>query len=293
MIIRRNPAFSAEQSNTRLSTLRARLERAESVAITGSTVGRPSDAPGDWNVLHGLAAGLQDQGVWLRNADRARDVLDGSDGALHAATDLLSRARERAVQLSSETYGAAERTAGASEVRALREELLGLANTRVGDRYLFAGDAFDRPAFDAAGAYQGSAATASTLVGEGRDVATTLDGSAVFQGAVDVFQTLSDLEAALLANDATAVAAALDPLEAAQQQVISARQEVGERQVAVDDATAVAENLAALLEERLTAHTSEDPTTSFTRLAQLQTTYQSALQVTAAGSGTKLFDFLR
>lgn len=293
MIVRNNPLYSAERSASRLAAIRERLDRATAVAISGTDIGRPSDAAGEWNTLHGLSASLQDQGVWLHNTGRARDLLDTADDALAAVTDVLTRARERAIQLSNGTYGTVERTSAAADVAGLREELLGLANTRLGDRWLFAGDAFDRAAFDAAGLYQGTTAAATTLVGEGRDVGTTFDGSDVFQGAGDVFQVLSDLQAALAADDPAAVAAALDPLEAAQRHVIAAREEVGARQGMVDDATAVAENLSLLLEGRLSAHTSVDPTVSLTRLTELQTSYQSALQVTASTSGTKLFDYLR
>jgi flagellar hook-associated protein 3 FlgL len=293
VIVRNNPQFSAEQSAARLASIRARLDRATSVAVSGTDITRPSDAAGAWRTLHGLSAGIEDQQTFLDNGRSARDLLDTADQALGSVHDLLNRARERAVQFANDTYSLEQRTAAAGEIASLREDLVALSNTKVGDRFLFAGDAYDAAAFDAAGVYQGAAATGTTRVGENQDVETTIDGSAVFQGGVDVFQVLADLEAALAANDPDAVAATLDPLEAAQIQVTTARQDVGYRQVRVDDAAAVATNLALLLEGRLTEHTSVDPTASFTELAQLQTTYQSALQVTAAGSGTKLFDFIK
>jgi flagellar hook-associated protein 3 FlgL len=293
VIVRNNPLFSAQQSAARLASVRARLDRASSVAISGTDLQRPSDAAGLWSNLHGLAAGIGDQQTWVENAGRARQVLDTADAALGSVTDLVNRARERAVQLSSDTYSDDERSAAAIEIRSLREDLLGLANTKLAGRSVFAGDAFDGAAFDATGAYVGAAATSATLVGDQQAVETTFDGSSVFQGGVDVFQVLTDLEAALVANDPDAVAATLDPLEAARAQVVAARQEVGYRGMRVDDAVAVATNLALLLEGRLTDSTSVDPTEALTQLAQLQVSYQSALQVTAAGSSTKLFDFLR
>lgn len=293
MIVRHNPLFSAQQSAARLAAVRAKLERATDVALTGTDVSRPSDAAGRWQTLHGLSASIRDQQTWLDNGLAAQDLFATADQALGSAHDLLNRARERAVQFASETYSADQRTAGATEIASLRDDLLGLANTTVAGRALFAGDAYDGAAFDATGAYVGGPATSTSRIAENQDVGTTFDGSAVFQGGVDVFQVLSDLEAALSANDPTAVAATLDTLDAAQLQLTAARQEVGYRQVRVDDAAAVATNLSLLLEGRLTEHTSVDPTAAFTDLAQLQTTYQSALQVTASGSGTKLFDFLK
>lgn len=293
MIVRNNPLFSAQQATARIAAVRAKLDRATEVAMAGTDVIRPSDAPGRWQLLHGLSASIRDQTTWLDNGLAARDLYDTADQALGSANELFNRARERAVQFASETHTAESRIAASVEIDKLREDLLSLANTRIAGRALFAGDAYDGLAFDANGAYIGGPATLTTQISDTQAIETTLDGAAVFQGGIDVFQALSDLQAALAANDPAAVVATFGDLEAAQQQLIEARQEIGYLQVRVDDAATVASNLAVLFEGRLTEHTAVDPTESFTDLSQLQTTYQTALQVTAFQSSTKLFDFLR
>lgn len=294
MQIRHNPMFAAHQSAARLSALQQKLDRAAEVATTGSDVQRPSDAAGAWSSLHGMASQKADQDVYTDNAHHAQDLLDTAESALSAASSLVQQAWERAVQLSSGSYGTEERVAAASEIEGLREDLLGLANTRLDQRRVFAGDAWTADAFDATGTYQGAGATSTIQVGERESVGATLDGSKVFQGDVDVFQVLSDLQTALAADDATAVGATLDGLDKASRQLVDARQDVGYRRARTEDATQVAQNLSLMLDQHLSDAISVDPAEAFTDLAQLQTSYQAALQVTAAtGSGSKLFDFLR
>ncbi|MCA9494295.1 MAG: hypothetical protein KC621_30420 [Myxococcales bacterium] len=294
MQIRQNPLFVAHRSAARLSDLQQKLDRATEVALTGSDVHRPSDAPGAWGKLHGLASERADQDVWMDGVNHAQDLLDTAESALSAASNLVQQAWERAVQLSSDSYGTEERTAAASEIAGLRDDLLGLANTKLDQQRIFAGDAFNADAFDATGTYQGTTATGTIQIGEQQQVGATFDGSQVFQGDVDIFAVLSNLENALAADDAAGVAATLDDLDAGSRQLVSARQEVGYRRARTEDAFQVAQNLSLMLDQRLTDAVSVDPAEAFTNLAQLQTSYQAALQVTAStGSGSKLFDFIR
>lgn len=291
--IRRNPLFVANQSNGRLQTLSSRLSRAQLVAITQLEVHAPSDAPGQWGAIHALASGRADQDVWKRNLGSAQDRLDTAESVLSEAGLAVQQAWERAIQLSSESYSADERMAAAGEVAQLRESLLGLANTRIGERALFAGDATDGTAFDSAGVYTGGPATGQMQINASEQMASTIDGSSVFQGGVDIFAALADLESALAADDPTAIAVTIDALASAHSQLVSAREEVGSQQDHVADMLAVTAEMSALFDERLSSKVAADPASAFSELMSLQTSYESALQVVAASSGAKLFDFLR
>ena len=291
MQIRQNPLFDAFRSTSRLQSIAARLSDAELRAVTGVKVHAPSDAAGRWSSLHGLASGVADQAVWKEGADRAQNVLDAAESTLASAASTVQQAMERAVQLSSESYGTEERTAAAAEIRAIRETLVGLGNTKIGDRSLFAGDAYDGEAFAADGSYVGGAASQAIRIGASDEVVVAIDGSAAFGG--DVFAALDDLEAALTADDAAGVGATIDRLDAAHAQLVSSRSELGFRQVRVDDARAVAESMAALLDGQLSEAVAADPVEAFSAFAALQTSYEAALQITGSGSGSKLFDFLK
>ncbi len=292
-IARRNPLLLARTTSAALQVLQGRIARAQQVAMSGVDVQRPSDAPGRWQAIHSLSSGAADQSVYQSGIDSATTLFDVADSTLSTATSNVNRAIEVAIQMASDTYDGADRAAAAREIAFLREELLALSNTRVGDRSVFAGDDYHNPAFDAAGVWQGAAASTSVPIGSGEEMVIALDGQKIFQGTVDAFQVLTDLEAALNANDSTAIAATLPGLNTAHEQIVDGRQEVGFSQARVDDAQFVSENLAALLNERLSAAVGADPIETYQEFAALKTSYEGALQVTAAVASTNLFQMLR
>jgi flagellar hook-associated protein 3 FlgL len=291
--IRRNPLFVAHQTTSRIQSLVGKMSRAQLVAITQVKVHAPSDAPGRWSELHGLQSAVADHEVWGANLDRTQGWIDTAESTLAESSTVLQQAMERAVQLSSFMYNGGQREEAATEVAELHKTLVGLANTRVGGRSLFAGDAFDGAAFDDSGNYVGGPATTRAQIGPDDYLSVSIDGSDVFKGDVDVFGALADLQAALANNDPDAVAGTLDTLQAAHTQIVRARQEMGYRQAHVSDAREVTQSLSVMLEEQLGMAVGADPAESYSELMSLQTSYQAALQMVANSSGSKLFDFLR
>lgn len=284
---------STDVRQARLSRLDAATARAEEVATTGLKVLRPSDAPGRWGAIGAIRGRAADQPMFRANLSTASVPINVGERALGDVSNLLSAAKALAVQTSSETVDSTRRTATASQVDALRAQLVGLANTRAGNRYIFAGDQYDTPAFDAAGAYIGGTGSPSVWVGEDRWLETAWSGANVFQGSVDAFQVLDDLSTALSANDAGAVAGLLSGLDAAFEQAVRWRQDAGLRQEVLDDAAVVSENLETLFSDRLNDLVGEDPATAFTNLAEARNAYTSALQITATAGERSLFDYLR
>jgi flagellar hook-associated protein 3 FlgL len=204
----------------------------------------------------------------------------------------MDRAREIAVQMSSETYSDADRDLAAIEVDALRNQLIEVGNTQFGNRYVFAGTAYDQAPFDAAGVYTGSADVPQTTAGRDLALQTGYDGAAIFDAAI---AALDDLATALRsgAGSAAATQATLPDLDVGQQTIISARTVAGFEYNDAEDAFAIAENLELALQSALDARIAADPIETYTRLAELQSTYQAALQVTAQSGNSSLFDFLR
>ena len=83
------------------------------------------------------------------------------------------------------------------------DQVVSLSNARYsgggleGARYLFSGFKTDTPAFTDAGLYQGDDGEYKVQVGAGESVTVGLSGARVFQGDVDIFSVLQDLEGSL------------------------------------------------------------------------------------------------
>jgi flagellar hook-associated protein 3 FlgL len=287
-----SPLNRASTTQRHLSELQSEIARVSEAAVTGIEVRSPSDAPGQWHGLLDLQAGVDDQPLYRANATTAMSILSTVDSALGEATDGMDRAREIAVQMSSETYSDADRDLAAIEVDALRNQLIEVGNTQFGNRYVFAGTAYDQAPFDAAGVYTGSADVPQTTAGRDLALQTGYDGAAIFDAAI---AALDDLATALRsgAGSAAATQATLPDLDVGQQTIISARTVAGFEYNDAEDAFAIAENLELALQSALDARIAADPIETYTRLAELQSTYQAALQVTAQSGNSSLFDFLR
>jgi flagellar hook-associated protein 3 FlgL len=194
--------------------------------------------------------------------------------------------------MSNEHYSAQDRQAAALEVQELRGQMVLLANTELGGRYLFSGDAIDTQAFDTAGNYQGSTDKPETLVGDDTWVQVGWDGSEVFQGTVDIFQVLDDLDTALSTNDPDQVFALISDIQAAGEQAITSRQEVGWQYARSEDGEILAENLTAEFSGHLEAMVGTDEAAVYMALQQARYSFQSAMQVAAAGMNLSLFAHL-
>ncbi|GKV69402.1 flagellar hook-associated protein 3 [Sporosarcina sp. NCCP-2716] len=116
---------------------------------TGKKVTRPSDDP--IVVMRGLGYGMDVNKVdqfqknltqvnnWLDSSD---DALDGVGSAIHRATDLVRNASNSGAMTSE------DRNKIKIEIEQIREQIQDLANTKVGDKYIFNGTLTDKPLHD-------------------------------------------------------------------------------------------------------------------------------------------------
>lgn len=288
--ITRSQAF--DMVSLALARQQARLGVVQEQAVTGLLVNRASDAPERLGEIHALRAAVADHERWGEAAGRAEDLLVAADSALAGAADALTRLRELAVGMASETYSAEDRAAQVETVQALRDTFLAAANAELGGRHLFAGSAWDAAPFDASGAYLGDAETPSIAVGAGLAVDVGLPGSEVFQSAVDAFAVFDDLAAALAANDTAAIGSALDGIDAAAGAITDARAHLGAHAALAEDALDAASSLAELFQGRLDEREGVDEASTYLELAELQGAYETTLQVASQLGTSNLFSKL-
>jgi len=290
--LRFSPLMQASTTQRHLAGIQAELSSVTQAAVTGLSVHDPSDAPGEWHGILDLQASVSDQPLFQENGVAATAMLATIDTSLGDAKDAMDRAIEIAVQMSSETFNDQDRADAAIEVDQLFSQVVELANTSYGDRYLFAGTAYDAPPFDTAGTYLGSNETPESMVGADLRAQTGYDGSTIFP---DALQALDDLAVALRSGVGSAPATQdmLDDLQGATETLVLRRVEAGFDYNDAEDAIRTSENLELTLQSALDGEIAADPIETYTRLAELQGTYQAALQVTAQAGSSSLFDFLR
>lgn len=146
---------SVHSINHAVGKTKARLE---DIQIKGSTLKRimkPSDDPiGNVDLLAVRSQNI-DAGQYLRNINFAQTSLNFAETSLGELTDILTKAKELAIGQASDIYNPEVRQGVAKEIHQLRLQALGIANKRMGNRYIFSGQKVLTKPFSEDGQYQG------------------------------------------------------------------------------------------------------------------------------------------
>lgn len=271
----------------------SRMQRLQEQLSSGRQLARPSDSPtGTVSALR-LRADLRRGEQLVRNAGDGLGWLGTADAALTQSLDVVGRVRELALRGRNGSMGPEDRAAIATEVDALRQHLLGIANTTHLGRPLFAGTAATPAAYDAAGVYQGDAGTIDRTVLDGVSVTVNVTGPAAFGPAgADVFTVLADI-ADHLRNDPTQLGADVAALDQRSLDLKTELAQVGARYHQVEAMRSRTEGARLDAQNALAEVESVDLPKTITELKMQEVAYQAALSATARVIQPSLLDFLR
>lgn len=226
----------------------AAIARAAAEASTGRRVRTLSDDPVDAAQIMRMESQVRDIDQFRRNGTFATTKLATEDIALTTVRDVLQRAKTLAMSTTSSNPGDPGRLAALASVRQLKEEVIALGNTRVGNEYIFGGDRSTAPPFQADGTFVGDGNTRQLAINDGVNVSLTHSGQPLF---TDAIAGLEDLIQQLQSGTPAQVSAAIGDLEDATQQVMQLQSETGARLKDIQDTSAaLARQSAALLDRR-------------------------------------------
>lgn len=182
MRVTENTNFNALKKS--IHTTKSRLENLQGQAATLKKLNTPSDNPiGAAKVLEVRTDKINNE-QFVTNAKLAETMLNNTDHALEHLTETLNRAKEIALsQSSGASANESTRLGVAQEVQQLYEHAIAVANTRIGDRYLFGGYKTHQPPVDPNGQYKGDEGQMMVEVGRGVFVTSNLPGIEVFNTA--------------------------------------------------------------------------------------------------------------
>ncbi|HHW36007.1 MAG TPA: flagellar hook-associated protein FlgL [Bacillales bacterium] len=116
-----------------------RLGKLQDQINTGKKITRPSDDP--VVAMKGMRyrSQLVEVKQFYRNLTEGFIWMDNTDAALEETTQILNRVRELTVQASNDSYDPVARGNIAKEIEQLQQHLVSIANTKIGDNYIFNG----------------------------------------------------------------------------------------------------------------------------------------------------------
>ena len=292
---------SGSASRTVLANLQnslSRVQKLQDQLSSGKVIQRASDDPA------GALQSMQDRSAirrasqYSRNADDGLSWLNTADSSLQSVLTSVSRVRDLVLQGGNGSLSQSDRNAIASEVDALRDGLVQVANTQYLDRPIFGGTSTAASAFTQTGTtvtYAGNTQPVQRTAAPGVQVPVSVDGIAVFgPDGANLFDTLNQISADLrsgnITNLTTADLGALDAHRNTVQDVLST---VGARTNRLETLQKLADANHDDLTTRLSAVEDVDLPKTIMDLQLQQTSYQAALSAGAKVLQPSLVDFLR
>jgi flagellar hook-associated protein 3 FlgL len=272
--------------------LRGRLEavaRSTTRATTGQRINTVSDDPVDASQVMRMDSQVRDIEQFRRNGTFATTKLSTEDVAISSLRDAIAKARSLALSTTSADPNDPIRQAALSEARALKDQMVALGNTRVGDQYIFGGDYSTAPPFQSNGAYVGNLSPQQVEISSGVRVSVNHAGQPLF---TDALTAIDNLITQLGAGTPDQISASATNLGDAADTALGIQAEVGSRLQDIQQAgTQLAAQSSSLLDRR-DALRNVDQATAIVELQQEQSALERAYAVVGRLLQSSLTDYL-
>jgi len=309
MTIRTPSTSQTQQTILDLERTQSRLAQNQTRISTGNRLTSPGEDPAASASILELGSSIQANTQYLKQADTAMGYLSSSEDIVSASISDVERLQELATQALGTTNTAATRSAEAYEVDSLRTHLLGLANTQVQGKYIFAGTqtlgtaAHPLPFEDAAPPagpinYWGNSGSIDLAVTATTKVSTNIPGNTVFFGAggqgssSDVFQAVTDLRDGLNTNNVALITSASANLQTSLNSLIKSQTDLGGRQAGLLNLKDTLSSFNVTLQGMQSNQQDTDYAKSITEYSNDQIAQTATLNVLGRTNKTNLFDYL-
>jgi flagellar hook-associated protein 3 FlgL len=278
------------------------MTQAQTQLSTGLKVNVVSDNPDVISTLLQARSNLNTAQQLGTNLGQVATEVNTGEQALQNATTLYDQVQTLSAEGTTSTQTASGRATIAQQLQSIEQQMVGLANTQVNNRYIFSGDTdqtrpytFDATQPDPVSAYQGSASTRTIQSANGTTFPVALSAQQIFDStdpATNAFTSINNMVTALNNNDQAAIQTANAALPAVSTYLNGQLAFYGNAQNAVTNATTSAATLVTQLQTQISGLQDADETQSILQLTQAQTEQQAALQSFQQIPRTTLFDFL-
>lgn len=267
------------------------LASAQDEVTTGRRVNTVSDDPVDAGRIMRLDGSLRELDQYRRNGTAATTRLSAEDSVLSSLRSLLGQARDLALKAASDDPADPTRLAALAAVNQIKDQVIGLGNTRVGNEYIFGGgQSTVAPFINTTGAYVGDSLVRQAAIDTGVTVDLNHTGDQILQPAL---QALDALRTELQTGTAASIQASANGVNAAEDQALAGQSIIGLRLQQVQDTGADVARRSGMLIDQRNAIRDADPTTSVVKLMDSQSALERAYAALGRVLNTNLLDYLR
>ena len=290
---------TAQYYKTNADQLQARQNKVAEVQAklgSGKQLLHPSENPSKADLISRLESGKGRQAVYGKNVDAAQTRLTSEEAVLTSMTRIMQRITELTVQGGNDTLAAEDRAVIAAEVKALRDELLNLANTQdINGNYIFSGNKVQASAFveNSSGVvtYNGDYGRLQINVSDVRRLSINTIGPELFSTAD--FAALDDLVIKLNADNGSGIRSAISAVEAISNKLTVSYGTMASRVAAIESQRTIIEDTELRIDELLLREDDLDYAEAVTELTQESVALQALQASFAKLSQLTLFNFIR
>ncbi len=291
-----------------LNTSYNKMSKYQDMLDSGSVISRPSDDPVVAVKGMGYRIDLDKNQQYQRNLREANTWLDTTDEALDQVGGALKRVKELIIQAANDTNTADDRRKINAEMQQIKGQLRDIANTKVGENYIFSGTHTNQPLYTDQTGPQNPAITTGGQkpieinVFDGISMNINTQGADLFEnidGFMTQITTLLESGASgpeigdALGLEVTNGGNKIPGLDGIYENTLTLRADVGARQNRVE----MMENRLSLQEvnvtKQLSANEDTDYAKTITEMVTQESIHQAALSVGAKIIQQTLVDFIR
>jgi flagellar hook-associated protein 3 FlgL len=240
-----NALYNIQQQRTRLDNLQ------ESIS-TGQKINRPSDNPISTGTLLDLGDRLNAIDQYSTNISKANTMVQFTNTALTGMSDILTQAQKLIGTINSGSSDPTARQSAHDQLVDLKKQIVDMANTQLGDQYIFGGANSNVPPFNSANnTYAGDSTQLTIEIASKTTQAVSMTGDRLIlgkstppgtlpnYGSTDILQTFDNLITAVgdtttPSNVANLTQGAID-LQAGSTQITNAIGDVINRMTRLDN----------------------------------------------------------
>jgi len=292
-----------------LSTSYSKMGKLQNQITSGSKISRPSDDPVIAVKGIGYRTNLNKVEQYQRNMNEVNNWLDTSDDTLDHVGIALIRTQELVTQAANDSNTPEDREKMKAEIDQLKLQIRDLANTKVGEKYLFSGTNTLSPVFSADGTTfmgqpftKGAASTITPTSGFTNSVEIEVYDGVNLNVNTDAFGMFAQIDDLLtnvqnkLSNpvsSGTEIGALLGDISKAQNTVLENRADIGARQNRVEMMINRLATQEVVVTKQLSDNEDIDYEKAITEMVTQESIHQASLSVGAKIIQATLVDFIR
>lgn len=307
--------MTSDNSIYNLQQARARIDKLQEQISTEQNINRPSDDPVADRFLLDIADKLKTGEQYLNNINKATMWQQMTETALKGMTDIMALAKQVTNPLTGGTTDLVTRQNAISQLQALKQQMIDMGNTQIGEQYIFGGannatkpftNVVSPPALST-DYYTGDETPLQVDIGAGTTQQINVPGNhlltgenlplpapagALPYGSTNILKTFDDLIAAIGTNNVAGIQAGTRALDDGAKQITNVRSDVASRMIRLDSSSKMNENSKNTLSTIMGSIQNIDYVKLAVELNQQKTAFEASLSTSAKVSQMSLLDFL-